>query len=240
MTQHLNNYQQPVGFPLPEWQPRALPQRVTLSGRTCRLEPFRVEAHGRALYQAWQLAPDGRDWTWMPVEPFASEEDYLAWARNMEASRDPLHFTVIDLSSGQPTGTLALMRIDAQNGVVEVGHVTFSRLLRRSTVATEAHFLLMQYAIEQLGYRRYEWKCDNCNAPSKAAALRLGFQQEGVFRQVVVYKGRNRDTAWFSIIDGEWPRVKQALQRWLAADNFSADGQQRQRLETLREEAGNA
>ncbi len=124
--------------------------------------------------------------------------------------------------------------------MVEVGHVTFSRLLRRSTAATEAHFLLMQYAIEQLGYRRYEWKCDNCNAPSKAAALRLGFQPEGVFRQVVVYKGRNRDTAWFSIIDGEWPRVKSALQRWLAADNFSADGQQRQRLETLREEVNNA
>ncbi len=113
MTQHLNHYQQPVGFPLPEWQPRALPQRVTLLGRTCQLEPFSAEAHGRALYQAWQLAPNGEDWTWMLTGPFADEADYLAHARNMEASRDPLHFTVIDLSSGQPTGTLALMRIDA-------------------------------------------------------------------------------------------------------------------------------
>ncbi|ONQ53145.1 GNAT family N-acetyltransferase, partial [Burkholderia cenocepacia] len=133
-------------------------------------------------------------------------------------------YTVIDRATGRAVGTLALMRIDPANGVIEVGSVTFSPLLKRTPVSTEAQFLLMKYAFDTLGYRRYEWKCDDLNAPSRKAAARLGFRYEGTFRQAIVYRGRNRDTAWFSIIDGEWPDVRAAFEAWLAPENFDAEG----------------
>ena len=141
---------------------------------------------------------------------------------------------MIDSRTGLPVGSLALMRIDPKNGVMEVGHVHFSPLLSRTPASTEAQWLLMRYAFETLGYRRYEWKCNSFNEPSRKAALRLGFQFEGRFRQALVIKGHNRDTDWFSIIDGEWPALNLAFQKWLAVDNFTADGKQRQSLETLR------
>ena len=147
---------------------------------------------------------------------------------------DPIHFAVIDQQTDQPIGSLALMRIDAKNGVVEVGHVHFSPLLSRPAMATEAHWLLMHYVFATLGYRRYEWKCNSLNEPSRRAALRLGFQYEGRFRQALVIKGHNRDTDWFSIIDSEWPQIDRAMRQWLAADNFSADGQQLRTLESFR------
>ncbi|MEB6535350.1 GNAT family N-acetyltransferase [Pantoea stewartii] len=234
MAQHLNQYGQPVGQSMPDWQSRSLPQREIFQGQVCRLEPFSVAAHGAALWQAWSLAEDGRDWTYLSDGPFDDEAAWLAHARTMEASRDPLHFSVVDRKTDRAVGTLSLMRIDAANGVMEVGFVTFSRLLRQTRMATEAHFLLMRYAFEQLGYRRYEWKCDSCNLPSRRAALRLGFQFEGDFRQARIYKGRTRDTSWFSIIDSEWPQVKAGFERWLAETNFTREGQQREKLETLR------
>ncbi|KTS27515.1 GNAT family N-acetyltransferase [Pantoea stewartii] len=234
MAQHLNQYGQPVGQSMPDWQSRPLPQSEIFQGQVCRLEPFSVAAHGAALWQAWSLAEDGRDWTYLSDGPFDDEAAWLAHARTMEASRDPLHFSVVDRKTDRAVGTLSLMRIDAANGVMEVGFVTFSRLLRQTRMATEAHFLLMRYAFEQLGYRRYEWKCDSCNLPSRRAALRLGFQFEGDFRQARIYKGRTRDTSWFSIIDSEWPQVKAGFERWLAETNFTREGQQREKLETLR------
>ncbi|KGD83194.1 RimJ/RimL family protein N-acetyltransferase [Pantoea sp. PNA 14-12] len=234
MAQHLNQYGQPVGQSMPDWQSRPLPQREIFQGQVCRLEPFSVAAHGAALWQAWSLAEDGRDWTYLSDGPCDDEAAWLAHARTMEASRDPLHFSVVDRKTDRAVGTLSLMRIDAANGVMEVGFVTFSRLLRQTRMATEAHFLLMRYAFEQLGYRRYEWKCDSCNLPSRRAALRLGFQFEGDFRQARIYKGRTRDTSWFSIIDSEWPQVKAGFERWLAETNFTREGQQREKLETLR------
>lgn len=234
MTQYTNQYGQPVGAPLPEWQSRSWPAYETFTGHYCRLEPLSAERHGRELYAAYAQASDGRDWTYMFAEPFTSEEAYLAYSRKIEQGHDPMHFAVIDLHSQRAVGTLALMRIDTTHGVVEVGHVAFSPLLKQTRMATEAHYLLMRYAIEQLGYRRYEWKCDSCNQPSRQAALRLGFQFEGIFRQAIVYKGRSRDTCWFSIIDGEWPQLKQAFERWLAADNFNEDGTQRAKLQALR------
>ncbi|MDF7787727.1 GNAT family protein [Pantoea stewartii] len=234
MAQHLNQYGQPVGQSMPDWQSRPLPQREIFQGQVCRLEPFSVAAHGAALWQAWSLAEDGRDWTYLSDGPFDDEAAWLAHARTMEASRDPLHFSVVDRKTDRAVGTLSLMRIDAANGVMEVGFVTFSRLLRQTRMATEAHFLLMRYAFEQLGYRRYEWKYDSCNLPSRRAALRLGFQFEGDFRQARIYKGRTRDTSWFSIIDSEWPQVKAGFERWLAETNFTREGQQREKLETLR------
>ena len=235
MTVRLNEYQQPVGEPLPDWTPRPYPQRTTLAGRFCRLEPLESARHYEDLLAAWSSAEDDRDWTYLFSGPFTADELYNHLAK-AEASRDPLHFAVIDLQSGRAVGTLALMRIEPAHGVVEVGHVTFSPLLKRTPLSTESHFLLMRYVFEELGYRRYEWKCDSLNAPSRKAAERLGFSYEGLFRQAIVYRGRSRDTAWFSIIDSEWPALRQAFMSWLDAANFDAAGQQRQSLVSLRQQ----
>jgi len=234
MAPTVNEFGQPTGSALPDWQPRPRPERVTLQGRYCRLEPLDASRHASDLSAAHAHAADDSSWTWLPVERPASQHEWLTFAAACQHNPDYLHFAVIDLQRGQAVGTLALMRIEPQHGVMEVGYVVFSPLLQRTRMATEAHFLLMAYAFDQLGYRRYEWKCDSCNQPSRQAALRLGFQPEGVFRQAMVYKGRSRDTCWFSVIDGDWPVLKLAFERWLAPDNFSADGTQRERLETLR------
>lgn len=234
MSRTVNPFQQPVGEAVPGWSPRALPARTTIEGRYCRLEPLDPPRHAADLYAAYSQAPDGRDWTYMAIERPDNEADYLAYAQAAAAGTDPLHYAVIDRQSGKPVGTLSLMRTDPRNGVVEVGHVMFSPLLKRTPISTEAQYLLMRYALADLGYRRYEWKCDSLNGPSRQAAERLGFQFEGVFRQAVVYKGRTRDTAWFSITDREWPRLQAAFERWLAPGNFDADGQQRVPLAALR------
>ena len=224
---------QPVGEPLPNWMPRAWPPREVMTGRYCRLEPLTAARHGSALYTAFRQSSSDTDWTYMGVGPFPDEASYLAYAATMEASEDPQFFAVMDLASGQAVGSLAAMRIDPANGVIEVGNVAYSDQLKRTPAATEAQYLLMRRAFDQLGYRRYEWKCDSLNAPSRAAALRMGFQFEGIFRQAVVYKGRNRDTAWYSIIDTEWPRVRSGFEQWLAPGNFDDQGRQLQRLSAL-------
>lgn len=234
MNQH-NHFGQLVGDALPDWQPRPYPQRQTLQGRLCYLEPL-AGKHAEALFAAHQLAPDTRSWTWLLREPDSSVEEFSAWVAGLTGLSDPIHFAVIDRQTRQPVGSLALMRIDANNGVVEVGHVHFSPLLSRTAMATEAHWLLMRYVFGTLGYRRYEWKCNSLNEPSRRAAQRLGFHYEGRFRQALVIKGHNRDTDWFSIIDAEWPQIDSAMQKWLASDNFSADGQQIRTLESLRSE----
>lgn len=234
MNQH-NHFGQPVGDALPDWQPRPYPQRQTLQGRLCYLEPL-AGKHAEALFAAHQLAPDTRSWTWLLREPDSSVEEFSAWVAGLTGLSDPIHFAVIDRQTRQPVGSLALMRIDANNGVVEVGHVHFSPLLSRTAMATEAHWLLMRYVFDTLGYRRYEWKCNSLNEPSRRAAQRLGFHYEGRFRQALVIKGHNRDTDWFSIIDAEWPQIDSAMQKWLASDNFSADDQQIRTLESLRPE----
>ena len=229
----LNQFGQLIGDALPDWQPRPYPQRVVLEGQYCRLEPLSLQ-HADALFAAHQQAADTRNWTWLLREPEGSVEEYRQWIAGVESLQDPLHFAVIDIRTQQPVGSLALMRIDPNHGVMEVGHVHFSPLLSRTPASTEAQWLLMRYAFETLGYRRYEWKCNSFNDPSRRAALRLGFQFEGRFRQALVIKGHNRDTDWFSIIDGEWPALDRAFQAWLAADNFTADGKQRQSLEAFR------
>lgn len=228
-----NTYQQPIGPALPDWQPRARPTSQALQGRSCRLERLDAARHAGQLYAAYAEADDGRDWTYLMSGPFADVASYRQHAELMQASEDPLHYAVIDLGTGQAVGTLALMRIEPAHGVIEVGHVTLSPRLKRSRMATEAQYLLMRHVFDELGYRRYEWKCDSLNAPSRAAAQRLGFRFEGIFRQAIVYRGRSRDTAWFSVIDSEWPVVRQAFERWLDDQNFDAQGQQRQSLSSL-------
>lgn len=230
---YYNELNQPVGEPLPNWEPRSHPQRVTLNGRLCRLEPLTLD-HAEALFKAYELYPDEGHWTWMLREPDQNIEDFKNWIKSVLTVDDPINFAVIDLKTNLPVGSIALMRIDPKNGVIEVGHVHYSPLLSKTIMATEAQWLLMNYAFETLGYRRYEWKCNACNEPSRRAALRLGFQYEGRFRQALVVKGHNRDTDWFSIIDKEWPNVNQALQKWLAADNFDIEGKQKQSLEDYR------
>ncbi|MFF3641534.1 GNAT family N-acetyltransferase [Streptomyces sp. NPDC002564] len=235
MTPPLNSYDQPVGETLPDWTPRPTPARVGLDGTYCRLEPLDPARHADDLYAAYRSAPDGRGWTYLSVGPFESAEDYRTWAEAAALSTDPLHYTVLDNATCKAVGTLSLMRHDPGNGVVEVGHVAFSPLLQRTPVSTEAQYLLMAYAFDKLGYRRYEWKCDALNAPSRTAAERLGFTFEGVFRQAVVYKQRTRDTAWYSIVDGEWPLIREGFRAWLAQGNFAEDGRQKRSLAELRD-----
>lgn len=229
-----NEYDQPVGSPVENWGGAERPERVTLTGTYCRLEPVNAVDHAVDLFEAYATATDGRDWTYLPYGPFDSVGDYRSHAEALEASSDPLHFAVISLETGKAVGTLSLMRQDPAAGSIEVGHVVFSPLLARTRESTEAQYLAMQYAFDELGYRRYEWKCDDLNAPSRRTAERLGFTYEGTFRQATVVKGRNRDTAWFSVTDTEWPGVRDAFTAWLDASNFNGDGRQLRKLEELR------
>jgi len=237
MSERRNEFGQPIGPAVAGWSPRPLPPRRPIEGRFCTLEPLDAARHADDLHAADAQAPDARDWTYLSAERPANLADMRAHAERAAKSSDPLHFAVVDRRSGRAVGTLALMRIDPAHGAIEVGSVTFSPLLKQTPMSTEAQYLLMRLAFDELGYRRYEWKCDNFNEPSKRAATRLGFRFEGIFRQAVVYKGRSRDTAWFSIIDSEWPTLRTAFERWLAPENFDAQGRQRSSLDKLRQPA---
>lgn len=222
----------PLGAALPDWQPAARPVRAVLEGRFCRLEPVHPERHAEALWSANALDVAGRNWAYLPYGPFADAAAYHAWLEQAARTDDPLFYAIVDRSIDAAVGVASYLRIDPANGVIEVGHLNFSPRLQRQPAATEAMYLMMRQAFT-LGYRRYEWKCNALNLPSRRAAQRLGFSFEGVFRQAAVVKGRNRDTAWYSIIDAEWPALAAAHARWLAADNFAADGRQHTALSTL-------
>ena len=171
-------------------------------------------------------------WTYLLYGPFDTLERHRAWMEETCRGSDPLFYAIIDPVADKAVGLAAYLRIEPRSGSIEVGHLSYSPLLQRTPAATEAMYLLMENAF-RLGYRRYEWKCDALNAPSRAAALRLGLSFEGIFRQATVYKGRSRDTAWFAAIDKEWPALKEAFQRWLDPANFDAQGRQRTRLSDL-------
>jgi len=203
-----------------------------MSGRFCRLERAAVSLHADELFEACAHDKAGAMWTYLPYGSFGSFDSFKAWMSDICAGPDPLPYAIIDLRSNRVVGLAAYLRIAPAAGSIEVGHVLYSPLLQRGTLATEAMYLLMRRAFE-LGYRRYEWKCDVFNAKSRAAAQRLGFSCEGIFRQAVVYKSRTRDTAWFSVIDGEWPALKEAFERWLHPANFDERGEQRTRLSGL-------
>lgn len=219
----------PIGRSLPNWEPPPAPRRAVLHGRYCRLEPLDASRHGAELHAANSLDREGRMWTYLFSGPFRSEQEFTGWLETREDSLDPLFFAIVDEASGRATGLASYLRIEPAHGSIEVGHLAFSPLLQRTRAATEAMYLMMKHAFE-LGYRRYEWKCDALNAASRRAAERLGFTFEGIFRQAVVYKGRNRDTAWYSVIDSEWPARAAAFEAWLDPVNFDADGRQRRPL----------
>lgn len=229
----INEFSQPIGPAVPDWTARAYPSHTPASGNTCRLEPLDPDRHTGALWAAFNAAPDGRNWTYLNVGPFADEDALCAHLVREAASGERQHYAIVERATNEAVGTFALMRADCANGVIEVGFVTYSPRLQRTAIATEAMYLLMCRVFDELGYRRLEWKCDSLNAPSRAAAQRYGFSYEGTFRQAVVYKERSRDTAWYSIIDSEWPAIKSAFQAWLAPENFDTNGQQRQRLGRL-------
>ncbi len=221
---------QPVGPPVAGWTPRVAPPRTAMVGRLCRVEPLVADVHAEDLFAANSLDREGRSWTYLSVGPFADIQSYRAWLEQGQRTSDPMMHAIINQATRKAVGVASFMRIDRANGVIEVGGLNYSPLLQRTPAATEAMFLMMARAFEELGYRRYEWKCDSLNVPSRHSAIRLGFTFEGVFRQATVYKGRSRDTAWFSIIDTEWPRLKLAYETWLSPQNFDAAGQQVQSL----------
>lgn len=233
MSPRLNPYGQPIGPDLPGWTPRPRPARAPMEGRACRLEPLDPEAHADDLFAAFAAAPDGRSWTYLFGEPPTDPEIYRAGLEAQAAGSDPLFFAIRDRASGRAAGLASYLRIDPANGSLEVGHIHLGPALQRTRAATEAMALMMGHAFA-LGYRRYEWKCDSLNAPSRAAALRLGFRFEGIFRNALVVKGRSRDTAWFSVTDTEWPHLRAAFEAWLAPGNFRDDGGQRRGLAEIR------
>ncbi len=231
MTTRVNVLGLAVGPELPGWTPPPRPPRAALVGRYCRVEPIDPGRHAAGLWAANSLDREGRMWTYLFSGPFSSLGEYRSWLEAKQPSDDPLFFAIVDAATGLAVGVASYLRIDPANGSIEVGHLQFSPLLQRTAAATETMYLMMKQAFE-LGYRRYEWKCDALNAASRRAAERLGFKFEGVFRQAVVYKGRNRDTAWYSIIDSEWPRLEVAFRRWLDPANFDEAGRQRAALAT--------
>jgi RimJ/RimL family protein N-acetyltransferase len=229
----VNESGEAIGDPVPGWTARSRPPRTPLDGRYCRVEPLDAERHLRDLYDANAADAAGRNWTYLGYGPFSTLDGYRDWFVPMAESIDPLFHAIVDADSDKATGVAAYLRIDPPNGVIEVGHLNFSPRLQGTRAATEAMFLMMRRAFDELGYRRYEWKCDSLNARSRRAAVRLGFVFEGLFRQATVYKGRNRDTAWYSIVDREWPAVAAAFEHWLNPANFDANGNQRERLSDL-------
>ena len=236
-----NAYGQPVGHHVTGWKDAAFPEPATMTGRLVRVEPLSVERHGDSLYSALH-APSSTPgegleerWTYLGGRPFGDTAQYRDWLQGRAVSRDPNFHAIVEQASGEALGLAAYLRITPEEGSIEVGHLHFTPRLQRSPAATEAMMLMMRHAFA-LGYRRYEWKCDALNAPSRRAAERLGFRFEGIFRQHRVVAGRNRDTAWFSILDSEWPVLENAFRHWLSPDNFDDQGHQRMALSTLTRE----
>lgn len=208
---------------LSAWQPAQWPEAITLDGNWVRLEPLDADRHAPALWRAAQGADEV--WDWLFDGPYISEGAFTTSIAEKSASTVARYWAILP-EYGQAAGYASLMRIDTAYGVIEVGNILFTPALQRTRAATEAMYLLASYIFEQLGYRRYEWKCNALNLPSRKAAARLGFQFEGIFRQHMIVKGRNRDTAWFAMLDSEWPERREAFERWLAPENFNAAGRQ--------------
>ncbi len=232
MNHELNQYGQAVGLTVPNWTIPERPSRAAMRGRYCRMESLNKDLHGARLFTAISAPGDEASWTYMAYGPFASRADYDRWLDTHCGQDDPQFYAIIDEAYQQPVGVAAYLRIMPASGSIEVGHIHYTTALRCSRAATEAMALLMQHAFE-LGYRRYEWKCDALNNPSRAAAERLGFTFEGIFRQATIVKGRNRDTAWYSITDREWPRIQAALTAWLEPSNFDSAGRQKRSLRSF-------
>ena len=233
MTEIRNALGQDIGFPVPGWTTRPAPPRSPIEGRWCRIEPVDPARHAADLFAANAADAEGRMWTYMGYGPFGGIEDYRAWLKATCLGDDPLFHAIVDLQDGKAVGVASYLRITPAVGTIEVGHIAYAPRLQGTRAATEAMYLMMRRVFDELGYRRYEWKCDALNTASRRAAQRLGFRFEGVFRQATIYKGRNRDTAWFAVIDKDWPALRAAFETWLDPANFDAAGRQKQSLSAL-------
>ena len=232
MAEYRNHLSLPIGFPLPDWTPPPFPPDEPMAGRYCRVERLDPSRHATELFEANATDSEGRNWSYLAYGPFDSLAEYREWIETSCCDSDPLFHAILDQTTGKAVGVASYLRITPTQGTIEVGHINHSPLLQRKPAATEAMFLMMQRAFD-LGYRRYEWKCDALNAASRKAAQRLGLSYEGVFRQATVYKQRNRDTAWYAAVDQEWPELKEAFTCWLNPANFDDHGQQRVSLSSL-------
>ena len=237
MTEVTNDLGQPIGFPIAGWQPCEHPRGAQMQGRRCSLEAVDIDQHAGDLFEAFRQDRDHRNWTYLPYGPFDNEQDLRDWMASTCLGDDPCFFSVIDSTNARAVGLASYLRIESDVGVIEVGHIHFSPLMQGKPISTEAMYLMMRQVFEVWGYRRYEWKCDALNKPSCKAAQRLGFMCEGIFRQATMYKQRNRDTAWYSMLDREWPVVKPAFETWLSPENFDAEGKQQTSLSTTMQQA---
>jgi RimJ/RimL family protein N-acetyltransferase len=217
----------PIGSPV-DWSPVPAPEKRPLQGAYVRLEPVDPARHAADLFALSQGAT--ALWTYLGYGPFSDLPSFRAWLEGCAKETDPIFHAIIDGATGRASGMASFMRITPAMGVIEIGHIWFAPVIQKTRQATEAIFLMMRHVFDDLGYRRLEWKCDALNAASRRAAARFGFAFEGVFRQHMIYKKRNRDTAWFGMTDGDWPRVKAAFERYLAPENFDAAGRQQQKL----------
>lgn len=226
-----------LGSPL-AWTPVLPPRRAPMTGAFVRLEPIDPIRHGADLFQAAEgPGADPHLWAYMPVTPFETEKAFMTWLETRVKPEDPLTFAILDGQTGRATGMASYMRIDRANGVIEIGFIWFGATMQRSPASTEAIYLLARHVFEDLGYRRLEWKCDSLNDRSRRAAERFGFQFEGIFRQHMVIKNRSRDTAWFGMTDGDWPKAKAAFETWLSPENFDANRRQKRSLEHIRSQS---
>lgn len=231
---HKDAFGKPVGYPVENWKKCQVPPHSDMIGAHVIVSPLDVARDAKQLFDANSVADDGSRFTYLFTDAFDDFEAYKAWLEGMAANQDPMLHTIIDKATNKAVGVAALMRIDPTHGTIEVGNINYAPALSKTIGGTEAMYLMMKRAFDELGYRRYEWKCDDQNAPSRAAATRYGFTYEGTFRNHMIYKGRNRDTAWFAITVEEWPAIKAAFEAWIAPDNFDENGQQRHRLQDLR------
>ena len=230
---HTNQLNFPVGESISNWTNRQLPPHTAMIGKYCLVDKLNIEKHSEKLFNAFVKDNSNKDWVYLPYGPFKSKEKFFEWLQMYCMSNDPLFHTIIDKTNNKPIGMASYLRINPKDGVIEVGHIHYSPLMQRQLIGTEAMYLMMKRVFDELGYRRYEWKCDSLNKRSCESALRFGFKFEGIFKQLTIYKGRNRDTAWFAIIDKDWPRVKQNYERWLDESNFNDDGRQKLSLRKL-------
>ena len=225
MISDVNEHGKVVGADLNGWEPPLFPAPKILEGRFCSVEPLNVALHFDALWDSNSEDKNSVMWTYLPYGPFSSKDEYRHWMEKVCQTDDPQWYAICDKQNSRAIGVASYLQIRPEHGCIEVGHLAYSPLLQRTLMSTEAMYLMMKYVFD-LGYRRYEWKCNALNENSKSSAARLGFSYEGVFRQHLVFKGRNRDTAWFSILDSEWPEIQKCFQRWLSKDNFGPEKKQ--------------
>jgi RimJ/RimL family protein N-acetyltransferase len=222
------------------WSGAGVPTRSAIDGELVRLEVLDPERHATSLFTSSHVPGAERLWQYLPYGPFASQAEFTTWLEQRAASTDPLFYAVVDWETMRAMGMASYLRIKPEHGVIEIGHIWFAPELQRTRQATEAIFLLAKTAFDDLGYRRLEWKCDSLNLPSRRAADRFGFTFEGIFRQHMIVKGRNRDTAWFGMTDADWPNRKAAFEAWLSPENFDTAGKQKRTLSEVRNPGGHS